>query len=54
MSDNKSRRRFLLGAAGVAAAPAIAGLVGLATAVHASSPPTGNGVPAAKATTLCT
>jgi aryl-alcohol dehydrogenase-like predicted oxidoreductase len=52
MSDNNSRRRFLLGAAGVAAAPAVAGLVGPAAAVRASSRPAGNGAPAATATTL--
>jgi len=52
MSDNNSRRRFLVGAAAVAAAPAVAGLVGPTTAAQASSRPAGNGAPARTATTL--
>ncbi|MFI7547481.1 aldo/keto reductase [Actinoplanes sp. NPDC049599] len=52
MSDNNSRRRFLAGAAGVAAAPVVAGLLGPAEAAQASSRPAGNGAPARTATTL--
>ena len=52
MSGNNSRRQFLVGAAGVAAAPAVAGFVGPATAAQAAGRPAGNGAPARTATTL--
>ncbi|GGL16139.1 hypothetical protein GCM10012284_58470 [Mangrovihabitans endophyticus] len=52
MSDSNSRRRFLMGAAGVAAAPAVLSLAGPAAPAQASARPAGNGAPARTATTL--
>jgi aryl-alcohol dehydrogenase-like predicted oxidoreductase len=52
MSDKNSRRRFLMSAAGVAAAPAVLSLAGPAAPVLASGRPAGNGAPATTATTL--
>jgi aryl-alcohol dehydrogenase-like predicted oxidoreductase len=52
MSDNSSRRRFLIGAAGVAAAPAVLSLAAPAAPAQASGQPAGNGAPARTATTL--
>ncbi|MFF3380453.1 aldo/keto reductase [Streptomyces sp. NPDC002680] len=52
MSDNNSRRRFLVGAAGAAAAPAVAGLVGPVGSAQAADRSAGNGAPAAEVTTL--